>query len=183
LRARAGGYTAVTLDESVDLTRIRDLEGRTWHPWVRRVVLGLLVVLVGFAAAGAFGQRTEATTAGGNGANMRLEAPGVLRGGLLWRARLVIRASRRIDDPRVVLGPGFAKGMQLNTIEPSPASEAGRGSRIVLSYPALDPGDELVVYLQLQANPTTVGDQDTSIELDDATVPLVRIAHTTTVLP
>jgi hypothetical protein len=174
---------AAGLDESVDFRRIRDLEGRVWHPWVRRALLALFAVLVAFAAAGAFGQRTEPTTAGGDAATVRLEAPGVLRGGLMWRTRIVIRASRAIDDPRVILGSGYAKGMQLNTIEPSPQSEAGRGPRIVLSYPALAAGDELVVYLQLQVNPTTVGDQDTSVELDDATDPLVRIDHTTSVLP
>jgi hypothetical protein len=171
------------LDESLDLARTRDLEGRMWQPWLRRALLGLVAVPVVLAAVGAFGQRTDATTVGGGGARMRLEAPGVLRGGLMWRSRIVIRASRTIKDPRVLLGSGFAKGMQLNTIEPSPTSEAGRGPRIVLSYPTLDAGDELVVYLQLQVNPTTIGDQDTSVELDDATEPVVRIGHTTTVLP
>jgi hypothetical protein len=37
--------------------------------------------------------------------------------------------------------------------------------------------------MQFQVNPTTVGDQDTSVELDDAERPLARIAHTITVLP
>jgi hypothetical protein len=82
-----------------------------------------------------------------------------------------------------VLGSGFVEGMQLNTVEPSPVSEAGRGPRVVLSYAALRPGDELVVYLQLQVNPTTVGEQDTSVELDDQAAPVARIAQTTTVLP
>jgi hypothetical protein len=62
-------------------------------------------------------------------------------------------------------------------------SEAGRGKRVVLSYAGLKAGDELVVYLQLQVNPTTIGDQDTGVELDDETTALARVAHTTTVLP
>jgi hypothetical protein len=173
----------IAVDQSLDLGRTRDLEGRAWQPWLRRALLALVAVPVVLAATGAFGQATESTTASANGARMRLEAPGVLRGGLMWRTRVVIRASRRIDDPRVILGPGFAEGMQLNTIAPSPESEASRGPRIVLSYPALDPGDELVVYLQLQVNPTTVGDEDMNVEFDDATDPLVRIDHTTSVLP
>jgi hypothetical protein len=114
---------------------------------------------------------------------MRVELPGVLRGGLLWRAKVAVRASRAIKHPRIVLGAGFVEGMQLNTIEPSPASEAGRGRRVVLSYAELNAGDELVVYLQLQVNPTTIGDQDTTVELDDEANPVARVAHTTTVLP
>jgi hypothetical protein len=73
--------------------------------------------------------------------------------------------------------------MQFNTLEPSPTSEASRGPRVVLSYPELKAGDELVVYVQLQVNPTTVGDQDMSVELDDATESIALVAHTTTVLP
>jgi hypothetical protein len=73
--------------------------------------------------------------------------------------------------------------MQLNTIEPSPASESSRGPRLVLSYDELAPGDELVVYLQFQTDPTTTGRQDTAVALDDETRPLARISHTITVLP
>lgn len=146
--------------------------------------LAVLAVPVVLALSGALGQPTRSYVSDGAGAaNLRLEVPDVLRGGLLWRARIAIRATRTIAFPRLVLGSGFVKGMQFNTIAPSPASEASRGPRVVLSYPALKPGDDLVVYLQLQANPTTVGDQDTSVEFDDQTAPLVRITHTTTVLP
>jgi hypothetical protein len=114
---------------------------------------------------------------------VRVELPDVLRGGLMWRAKVTVRATRTIAHPRILLGPGFVEGMQLNTIEPSPVSEAGRGQRVVLSYAELKAGDELVVYLQLQVNPTTVGAQDTTVELDDEATALVRVAHTTTVLP
>ena len=41
----------------------------------------------------------------------------------------------------------------------------------------------LPVYLQLQVNPTTIGNQDTSVEIDDETELLARVAHTTRVLP
>lgn len=170
--------------DALDLERLRDLRGRRAHPLARRTLLALLAVAVLVALSGALGQPTHTYVAGGAGAaSLRLQVPDVLRGGLLWRAQITIRATRAIAFPRLILGQGFAKGMQLNTIEPSPASEAGRGARIVLSYAALKPGDELVVYLQLQANPTTVGAQDTSVELDDQATPVARIAHTTTVLP
>jgi hypothetical protein len=171
------------LDERVDLERMRDLRGRRAHPWIRRALLMLLGAPVLLASTGAIGQRTASLTAATPNARLRVEAPGVLRGGLMWRARITVRATAAISHPRLILGRGYVEGMQLNTIEPSPASEANRGAQLVLSYDALDAGDELVVYLQLQVNPTTVGRQDTSVAIDDEATRLARIAHVTRVLP
>jgi hypothetical protein len=53
----------------------------------------------------------------------------------------------------------------------------------VFSYDKLRRGDELVVYLQFQTDPTTSGRQDATVALDDATRPLARVGHTITVLP
>jgi hypothetical protein len=171
------------LDDQKDLERMRDLRGRSARAWVRRLLLALIGVPVLLAASGAIGQPTKTIVTGGAGAQLRLEAPDVLRGGLMWRARIVVHADLGIKHPRLILGPGFVSGMQFNTLEPSPQSEASRGTRVVLSYPELKAGDELVVYVQLQVNPTTIGDQDMSVELDDETESIARIAHTTTVLP
>jgi hypothetical protein len=167
----------------MDLERIRDLRGRSKDPWVRRVILALIAVPVVAALAGAIGQPTKTFVASDAGARLQVEVPDVLRGGLMWRARIAIRAQLDIKHPRIVLGPGFVEGMQLNTVEPSPQSEAGRGPRVVLSYPEVKAGDELIVYLQLQVDPTTVGAQDTSVELDDETELLARVIHSTKVLP
>ena len=175
---------AVTeLDQRVDLERMRDLRGRSAHPWIRRSLLASMVVAVAFAATGAIGQPTKTVVADGGGARLEVKLPGVLRGGLMWRARIAVTTDLDIEHPRLILGPGFVEGMQLNTLEPAPDSEASRGPRVVLSYPELKAGDELVVYLQLQVNPTTVGRQDTSVALDDETEQVARVAHTTTVLP
>jgi hypothetical protein len=169
--------------EGLDLARARDLQGRAQHPWVRRVLLALIAVPVVLGAAGALGQPTVTRSAASPRAQLALNAPKVLRGGLMWRARITIRARDAIDHPRLVLGRGYINGMQLNTIEPSPTGESGRGPRLVLSYDKLAAGDELVVYMQFQVDPTTAGRQDATVELDDETRPLTRIAHTIRVLP
>jgi hypothetical protein len=167
----------------LDLARIRDLKGRRRYPWIRRALLMLLAVPVVLGLSGALGQKTITRFATGPRARLALDAPSVVRGGLLWRARIVVKALRTISHPRLVLGPGYINGMQMNTIEPSPAGEASRGPRLVLSYDKLSPGDDLVVYLQFQTDPTTTGGQDASVEVDDATRPLARVEHTITVLP
>jgi hypothetical protein len=169
--------------EGLDLARSRDLRGRIAHPWIRRAVLGLLAVPVVLGLTGALGQETITRSAASAHAGLALDAPSTLRGGLLWRARITVRALDTIRFPRLILAPGYVDGMQINTIEPAPASEAGRGPRLVLSYDELRPGDELVVYLQFQTDPTTTGRQDATVALDDATKPLARIEHTITVLP
>jgi hypothetical protein len=171
------------LDKRLDLERMRDLRGRYRHPWIRRALLTAILAGVIVAATGAIGQPTKTVVADGTGARLEVKLPSVLRGGLMWRTRISVRTDLDIKLPRLILGPGFAEGMQLNTLEPSPESEASRGPRIVLSYPELKAGDELVVYLQLQVNPTTVGKQDMSVALDDETEVVARAAHTTTVLP
>jgi hypothetical protein len=169
--------------EGLDLARIRDLEGRRAHPWIRRAVLVLLAVPVVLGLTGALGQETVTRSAASPRAQLALDAPSALRGGLLWRARITVRARHTIRFPRLILAPGYADGMQINTIEPAPASEAGRGPRLVLSYDELRAGDELVVYLQFQTDPTTAGRQDATVALDDATKPLARVEHTITVFP
>jgi hypothetical protein len=171
----------VTAD-GLDLARVRDLEGRRGYPWVRRALLVLLAVPVVLGLSGALGQETITRSASSPQARLVLDAPSVLRGGLMWRAQITVRALRTIRHPRIILGPGYVDGMQMNTIEPSPAGEANRGPRLVFSYDQLSPGDELVVYLQFQVNPTTSGGQDATVALDDATTPLARVEHTITVL-
>jgi hypothetical protein len=171
------------VDQRLDLARIRDLQGRHTHPWVRRALLVVVAVPIVLALTGAIGQPTRKLAVAGTAAHLQIDVPDVLRGGLLWRARIAVRARRTIDHPRIVLGAGFLEGMQVNTIEPSPADEASRGPTVVLSYDALHAGDELVVYVQFQVNPTTIGTQDTSVEVDDETTPIARIGHTTRVLP
>jgi hypothetical protein len=170
-------------DATLDLGRVRDLRGRRSHSWIRRALLGLLAVPVLFAASGAIGQPARTRTSGDASARMAVDQPDVLRGGLLWRTRIAIRAIRAIEYPRLVLGPGFVDGMQLNTIAPAARGEASRGRNLVLSYDRLGAGDELVVHLQFQVDPTTFGRQDTAVELDDARRVLIRVAHSTTVLP
>lgn len=169
--------------DGLELARTRDLEGRRAHPWIRRAVVMLLAVPVVLGLTGALGQETVTRSASSPQARLALDAPSVVRGGLMWRARITVRALGTIRRPRLVLGSGYVEGMQMNTLEPAPASEASRGPRVVLSYDRLSRGDELVVYLQFQTDPTTTGGQDATVALDDATQPLARVEHTITVLP
>jgi|1186.fasta_scaffold126118_2 hypothetical protein len=151
--------------------------------WTRRVFVALFVLIAVLALADAFGQVTSTTTAQGPAARMALEAPARVRGGLMFQSRIEVRALRDIEHPRFVLARGWVEGMQVNSIEPQPMSEAPRDGDVVLSYDALKAGDRMTVWLQFQSDPTSIGRRRYDLALDDAEQPLVRIRRTFTVLP
>ena len=90
---------------------------------------------------------------------------------------------REITAPHLVLDHGWVEGMQVNSIEPAPASELSRDGRVVLTYDKLAPGDDLRIWLQFEVNPTNVGHRSYGIELDDEAARVVRLSPTITVLP
>jgi hypothetical protein len=167
----------------LDVRRHRDLEGRAAQPWVRRAVLTLFALFVAAALLGFLGQRSATHLTAGDAARLRVVTPSTLRGGLLWPARIEITATRDIAYPRLVLAPGWVRGMQLNTLEPAAQGETTRGDDLVLSYDKLSTGDKLVIYVQAQVNPTTLGKQDLSVTLDDRTTQLASLPRQVTVLP
>jgi hypothetical protein len=135
------------------------------------------------ALLNAFGERSSQFAASGPAASLTLRAPDRVRGGLFWEARVNVVVSRPVERPRLVLEDGWLDGMQVNTIEPAPSSEASRDGRVVLSWNTLEAGDRLQVWLQFQVNPTNLGRRDASLEFDDGDTPLARIDRTITVLP
>jgi hypothetical protein len=163
--------------------RHRDMEGREHQPWVRRAAITGFVVLLALALANVFGQRSATSRAAGTGADVEVRGPTKVRGGLLFQQRITVHATRDIQYPRIVLGTGFLDGMQINTIEPGAQSESSRDGRPVLSYPAIKAGDKLVVWLQLQVDPTHIGRTDLSVEVDDRATPLAVIPRNLTSFP
>jgi len=67
--------------------------------------------------------------------------------------------------------------------EPAPAEEASRDGDLALSYGPLSEGDRLVVYMQLQVNPTNVGRRSADVGLYDGESLVARVERTITVFP
>jgi hypothetical protein len=151
--------------------------------WVRRAVMTLFCAIAVLALLDIFGQRTSDSSAASPAATMQLSAPSVVRGGLFFQSRLEVRATREIAFPRIVLDDGWLEGMQFNSVEPAPASEASRDGRVVFTYDKLEPGDVLRVWMQFEVNPTNLGRRSYGVELDDASTRLARIDRSITVLP
>ena len=145
---------------------------------IRRVTAGLIVACLLAALAGVAGQPGRTRAAEGSAARLTMETASVVRGGLFFQARIEVLARQEIEYPRLVLDEGWLDGLQINTIEPAPESEASRDGRLVLSYGAMKPGDRLLVSVHLQVEPTRVGmTTDNGVELDDGSTPIAAIKH------
>ena len=142
--------------DAIVLKRDRDLDGREREIWVRRALLGLVVAVPVIALFNIFGQRPDTHLLVGPAASLKIYAPARLRGGLLYEARFHITARQDIKDAYLVLGPGWAEGMSINTIEPSPLSEASNSGRLSLELGHIGPGKSFILFMQFQVNPTNV---------------------------
>jgi hypothetical protein len=142
--------------DAIVLKRDRDLEGRQYDIWVRRALLGLVVAVPVFALFNVFGQKPDTHLLVGPAASLKIYAPARLRGGLLYEARFHITARRDIKDAYLVLGTGWAEGMSINTVEPSPISQASNSGRLSFELGHIGPGKSYILYMQCQVNPTNV---------------------------
>ena len=160
-----------------------DLHDRNLEPWIR---LGILLVFLGFCAAGAanvFGQKTSAAEASAERADLEVEAPSASRGGLIYQVRFRVHANQELVEPALVLDPGWFEGLTINTYQPEPAEWEHRNGHNVLVYGPVEEGDTLVARLQFQVNPTAVGRRDQGVTLEDGGEQLVRLEHDMTIFP
>jgi hypothetical protein len=169
--------------DGVVLKRHRDLQGRRNEIWVRRGLLALVAVVPLLALLNVFGQRPRTSVAATSAATLKLYAPSRLRGGLLYEARFHVTAHRELKKATIVLDPGWAEGMSINTIEPSPLSEASRNGKLAFELGHIAANQSFLLFMQFQVNPTNVGRRSQDVELDDGDTHLLTIDRTVTVFP
>ena len=169
--------------DEIVLSRDRDLKGREKEVWVRRGLLGLVAVVPVLALFNLFGQRPETSKASVPAATLSVYAPTRLRGGLLWEARFHINAHRDVKKAILVLGTGWAEGMSINTIEPSPTSEASDNGKLAFTLGHIPQNQSFILFMQFQVNPTNVGHRSRTVELYDGTTKLATVNQKVTVFP
>jgi hypothetical protein len=160
----------------------RDREGRR-DVVARRIALSALLVILALGLLNVFGQRPATTTAEAQAASLEVYAPERVRGGLFYEARFRIDAARELDNATLVLDPGWAEGITINTVEPAPLGEASRDGKLVFELGRVPAGNKHVFYLQLQVNPTNVGHRSQDVQLFDGDELLATIDRTITVFP
>lgn len=168
--------------DQLTLNVARDREGKR-DVKVRRIMVAALVVFLGLGLFNLFGQRPATTTAEANAATLEVYAPKRIRGGLFYEARFRVDAARELKEATLVLDPGWAEGITINTVEPSPLGEASRDGKLVFELGRIPAGQKHVFFLQLQVNPTNVGHRSQDVQLFDGDELLATVERSVTVFP
>jgi hypothetical protein len=171
------------IPDSIVLRRDRDLEPRRNDIWVRRGLFALLCVVPILALANLFGQRPETSAGTAAAASLSVTAPARARGGLLYQARFRITAKKKLDQAALVLDRGWLDGLTINTIEPSPVSQASDDGKLGLDLGPIPAGKSYVLFVAFQVNPTTVGRHDQTVTLYDGNRALITLHRTITIFP
>ena len=170
------------LPDCLTLKHNRDAAGRR-EVVVRRAVLAVLTLVLVAGLLNAFAQRPATATASAADARLDLYTSPRVRGGLYVQARFHIHARTDLENATLVLDPGWAEGMTINTIEPSPVGEASRDGKLSLELGHIPAGTSYLLFMQLQVNPTNVGRRSQDVALYDGDRFITRIDRKVTVFP
>ena len=169
--------------DGLTLKRNRDLVGLERHPVTRWILLGLVSIVLVLALVNVFGQHPTTVTGESAAASLSVYAPERVRGGLLYMARMRVDARTNIENATLVLDSGWLEELQINTIEPAPVEESSVDGNLALEFGALPAGEELVVYFEIQVNPTNVGYRSQDVGLYDGDRLLLRVDRSILVYP
>jgi hypothetical protein len=168
--------------DQIVLKVARDREGRR-DVGLRRVAVAALVLGLGLALFNLFGQRPSTSVAEADAATLEVHAPARVRGGLIYEARFRIDAVQEVRAATLVLDPGWAEGITINTLAPGPLGEASRDGKLAFELGRIPRGQKHVFLLQLQVNPTNIGHRSQDVRLYDGEELLATIDRSITVFP
>jgi hypothetical protein len=171
------------LPDLLDRKQHVDVKGRDLERWVVRAGVVLLAIFLGLGLANVFGQRVEETSVSTAVADLEVKAPTAVRSGLIYEVQFTITAHAALEEPTLVLDSGWFDGFTINTMSPDTKDWTQRDGRQVLAYDAVPAGAQLVVRLQYQANPTTMGTRDQDVVLEDDGERILALDHETTIFP
>ena len=144
--------------DRLDLKRHRHLEGLYGAGLVvRRAFYVVLAAVLVLALVNVFGQRPSTATRDAPAARLQVYAPSHLRGGLLYMARFHILAKQDLKAATLVLAPGWAESITINTIAPSPVDETSDNGKLSFNLGPLQKGRSYILFMEFQVNPTNIG--------------------------
>lgn len=169
--------------QTLTLKTNRD-RGNWWQSsWLRRVLLVVPCALVVLALTNAFGQRMVTDRASSPEATISVTAPTHARSGVIYAARFRVAAVSEVKEARLVLDSGWADGYTINGQAPQPLTQSSSDGRLVYGFGPIPAGHELVFWLSLQVNPTTVGRHRQSVRLYDRRRLLATVRRSVFVFP
>jgi hypothetical protein len=171
------------IPDRIVVKRDRELEGRQGQLWVRRLLFALLCVVPVLALLNVFGQRPSGSDAAASAASLNVYAPSRVRGGLIFQARFHVTAHQDLRNATLVLSSGWLEGMTVNTIEPSPTSEASKNGNLSLVLGHIPAGRTFLLFMQFQVDPINVGHRAQDVALYDGNRKLLELHRTITIFP
>ena len=176
--------SSADLPDTLTVERHRDVDRGDSGVWFRRGVIALLTLVSVLGLANVFGQRPATARADAPAARLSLYAPTAIRGGDFMEARFHITAKQDIKKAILRLDPGWAEGMSINEIEPSPLNQASDNGRLSFELGHIPAGKSFLLFMQFQVNPTNVAwHRPQNVELDDGNDVIARIHRTINVFP
>lgn len=142
-----------------------------------------MVAFLGLGLANVFGQASSEESVGSDTAKLTVRAPDAVRSGLVYQVLFRIDARVDLEEPALVLDPGWFESFTTNSYQPEPVEWVHRAGRNVLVYGPIKAGEHLVARLQYQVNPTAVGPRTQNVVLEEKGTALLTLEHDLFVYP
>jgi hypothetical protein len=152
--------------------------------WLRRALLVVPAVLAILGLANVFGQRATESEASAPAADLRVDAPADLRGGLMFQVRIQVLAHRRISHPVLIFSHAWFESMTQNAVNPQPSAGSSVDDRPAFEFSPVAAGHRATYWFQFQVNPTNVGwRRNETVTLADGHTTLATVHRTLTIYP
>jgi len=170
--------------EGIDLRTSTDPPDRVWARWWGRAVILLLGVVCLLGLLNVFGQVMTSSQAHGSVADLRVEAPATLRGGLLYQVVVHVTAHSDVENARLIFSSGWFSGLTTNAEVPQPGEQQSDGGRTVFTLGHVPAGATRTLRVYFQVNPTTIAwHRPQQVELDDGETRLATVSRTINIYP
>jgi hypothetical protein len=91
---------------------------------------------------------------------------------------------RELKNAMLVLDPGWAEGMAINTIEPSPLGQGSKNGRLTFQLGHVPAGESYILFMEFQVNPTNIAwRRPQNVELDDGDTKVLTIHRDVFIYP
>jgi hypothetical protein len=119
----------------------------------------------------------------GDGVNLEVHMPEVIRNGEFFELRVTVDAERDIGDLVVRIDQSLWQDITINTTVPAPAEEASEDGAFTFRFGDLADGSTFLLKVDGQVNPDIVGGNDGAITVLDGEEQLAEVEVSMGVLP
>ena len=142
-------------------------------------VFGAVIV---FGLIGLLG-RERTFVAEGNGVELGVHSPEIIRNGEFFEIKIDVRSSEPIDQLVIGVADTLWVDMTVNTMIPAAAEEEHVGGEFRFAFAELEPNDAFLFKIDLQVNPDIVAGNDGVVTVYDDEAELVATDVSILVLP